>query len=82
MGMSMETLAQGGLGFTAAKKPGFSFEKVYGKKKEDKNKAGKKKKYAYNPREISGELLRASKASSAAVVMVKAMQKRWWSAPK
>ncbi len=75
MGMSMETLAQGGLGFTAAKKPGFSFEKVYGKKKEDKNKAGKKKKYAYNPREISGELLRASKASSAAVVMVKAKEK-------
>lgn len=35
MGMSMETLAQGGLGFTAAKKPGFSFEKVYGKKKEE-----------------------------------------------
>ena len=55
MGMSMETLAQGGLGFTAAKKPGFSFEKVYGKKKEDKNKAGKKKKI-YKKKKKQGKM--------------------------
>lgn len=75
MGMSMDTLSQGTLGFTAAKKPGCASEKMYGKKSGNHNKAGKKKKYAYNPREISGELLRAAKASGAAVVMVKAKQK-------
>lgn len=75
MGMSMDTLAQGTLGFTSARKPGYASLKMYAKKSGNKNKPGKKKKYAYNPREISGELLRASKASGAAVVMVKAKEK-------
>lgn len=75
MGMSMDTLAQGTLSFTSAKKTGYASGKMYAKKSGSKNKAGKKKKYAYNPREISAQLLRASKASAVSVVMVKAKEK-------
>ncbi|MCM1257318.1 MAG: hypothetical protein NC307_05655 [Roseburia sp.] len=72
MGMSTDTLAQG---TAAARKLEYASRRISPKKSEKKNSSGKKKKFAYNPREISGELLRTSKASGAAVVMVKAREK-------
>lgn len=75
MGMSMDMLVREAAGIKTGKKPDYVSGGMSPKKSGKKNNTGKKKKFAYNPREISGELLRASKASGAAVVMVKAREK-------
>lgn len=75
MGMSMDTSARGTGWAGEAKKWENFAKKISSGKKDNKNKTGKKKNFTYNPREISGELLRASNASGAAVVMVKAREK-------
>lgn len=75
MGMSMDMLVREAAGIKTGKKPDYVSGRTSPGKSGKKNSTGKKKKYAYNPREISGELLRASKASGAAAVMVKAREK-------
>lgn len=74
MGMSTDMLAGKAQGITTSKKLDYAARKASSKKDGKKN-TGKKKKYPYNPREISGELLRASKVSGAAIVTVKAREK-------